>query len=54
MAFKTIEFNVDSGVATLTLNRPDRLNSFKDARGSAHRDEESEGGSLHPLLVAHR
>ena len=28
MAFKTIEFNVDSGVATLTLNRPDRLNSF--------------------------
>lgn len=28
MAFKTIEFNVDSGVATLTLNRPDRLNCF--------------------------
>ena len=28
MAFKTIEFNVDSGIATLTLNRPDRLNSF--------------------------
>jgi 2-(1,2-epoxy-1,2-dihydrophenyl)acetyl-CoA isomerase len=28
MAFKTIEFNIDSGVATLTLNRPDRLNSF--------------------------
>jgi 2-(1,2-epoxy-1,2-dihydrophenyl)acetyl-CoA isomerase len=28
MTFKTIEFNVDSGVATLTLNRPDRLNSF--------------------------
>ncbi len=28
MAFKTIEFNVESGVATLTLNRPDRLNSF--------------------------
>jgi len=28
MAFKTIEFNVDSGVATLTLNRPDRLNSI--------------------------
>jgi 2-(1,2-epoxy-1,2-dihydrophenyl)acetyl-CoA isomerase len=28
MAFKTIKFNVDSGVATLTLNRPDRLNSF--------------------------
>lgn len=28
MSFKTIEFKVDSGVATLTLNRPDRLNSF--------------------------
>ena len=28
MTFKTIEFNVDSGFATLTLNRPDRLNSF--------------------------
>jgi 2-(1,2-epoxy-1,2-dihydrophenyl)acetyl-CoA isomerase len=28
MAFTSIEFNVDSGVATLTLNRPDRLNSF--------------------------
>ncbi|MFB3077083.1 MAG: 2-(1,2-epoxy-1,2-dihydrophenyl)acetyl-CoA isomerase PaaG [Lysobacterales bacterium] len=28
MAFKTIEFNIDSGFATLTLNRPDRLNSF--------------------------
>ncbi len=28
MTFKTIEFKVDSGVATLTLNRPDRLNSF--------------------------
>ena len=28
MTFKTIEFNIESGVATLTLNRPDRLNSF--------------------------
>ncbi|MEE8495489.1 MAG: 2-(1,2-epoxy-1,2-dihydrophenyl)acetyl-CoA isomerase PaaG [Xanthomonadales bacterium] len=28
MTFKTIQFNMDSGVATLTLNRPDRLNSF--------------------------
>ena len=28
MTFKTIEFKLDSGVATLTLNRPERLNSF--------------------------
>jgi len=28
MGFKTIEFTVDAGVATLTLNRPKALNSF--------------------------
>ncbi len=28
MSFNTIEFNVEAGVATLTLNRPDTLNSF--------------------------
>ncbi len=28
MAYNTIEFTVDSGVATLTLNRPKALNSF--------------------------
>ncbi|MBX9745540.1 MAG: 2-(1,2-epoxy-1,2-dihydrophenyl)acetyl-CoA isomerase PaaG [Hyphomonadaceae bacterium] len=28
MTFETILFSVDSGVAKLTLNRPDRLNSF--------------------------
>lgn len=28
MGFKTIEFTVDTGVATLTLNRPRALNSF--------------------------
>ncbi len=29
-AFETILLTVDNGVATLTLNRPDRLNSFND------------------------
>lgn len=29
-SFETIAFSVDAGVATLTLNRPDRLNSFND------------------------
>ena len=28
MAYETIEFKLESGVARLTLNRPDRLNSF--------------------------
>src|SRR5688572_32895770 len=28
MAYETIEFGVDTGIARLTLNRPDRLNSF--------------------------
>ena len=28
MNFETIEFNVEDGVARLTLNRPDKLNSF--------------------------
>lgn len=28
MAYQTIDFKVDGGIARLTLNRPDRLNSF--------------------------
>ena len=28
MAYETIEFKLEGGVARLTLNRPDRLNSF--------------------------
>ncbi|MEM9495234.1 MAG: 2-(1,2-epoxy-1,2-dihydrophenyl)acetyl-CoA isomerase PaaG [Pseudomonadota bacterium] len=28
MTFETIEFSIENGVAALTLNRPDRLNSF--------------------------
>ena len=28
MAYETIQFNLERGVARLTLNRPDRLNSF--------------------------
>lgn len=28
MAYETIEFKLDQGIARLTLNRPDRLNSF--------------------------
>src|ERR1044071_7466853 len=28
MTYETIEFKVEGGIARLTLNRPDRLNSF--------------------------
>lgn len=31
MHFETITYTVDAGIARLTLNRPDRLNSFTDA-----------------------
>ena len=31
MAFETILFSVEEGVARLTLNRPDKLNSFNTA-----------------------
>jgi 1,4-dihydroxy-2-naphthoyl-CoA synthase len=31
MPFETILFEIDEGVATLTLNRPDKLNSFTGA-----------------------
>ena len=31
MTFETITYQVEAGIARLTLNRPDRLNSFTDA-----------------------
>ena len=31
MSYETIQFTIDSGIATLTLNRPERLNSFTQA-----------------------
>jgi 2-(1,2-epoxy-1,2-dihydrophenyl)acetyl-CoA isomerase len=31
MTYDTIQFTIDAGIATLTLNRPDRLNSFTQA-----------------------
>jgi 2-(1,2-epoxy-1,2-dihydrophenyl)acetyl-CoA isomerase len=38
MSYESILFAVDAGVARLTLNRPDRLNSFTDAMHAEVRD----------------
>ena len=38
MSYENILFTVDAGIARLTLNRPDRLNSFNDAMHAEVRD----------------
>ncbi len=38
MAYQSILFSIDQGIARLTLNRPDRLNSFTDAMHAEVRD----------------
>jgi len=38
MAYDTILFQLEGGIARLTLNRPDRLNSFTDAMHAELRD----------------
>lgn len=38
MTYESIEFSIDSGIALLTLNRPDRLNSFTQAMHLEVRD----------------
>jgi len=38
MTYEHILFSIDSGIARVTLNRPDRLNSFNDAMHAQLRD----------------
>lgn len=38
MAYETIEFEITDGVAVLTLNRPDRMNSFNTQMHAEVRD----------------
>ena len=38
MHYETIQFTIDTGIATLTLNRPERLNSFTQAMHREVRD----------------
>jgi len=38
MSYESIKFSIDNGIAVLTLNRPDRLNSFTQAMHREVRD----------------
>jgi len=38
MSYESIQFSIDNGIAVLTLNRPDRLNSFTQAMHGEVRD----------------
>ena len=38
MTYESIQFKIDNGIAVLTLNRPDRLNSFTQAMHGEVRD----------------
>ena len=55
MPFETILFEIDGGVATLTLNRPDKLNAFtaamhEELREAMHRVRTEQG--VRALLIA--
>src|SRR5258705_13541210 len=53
MNYENILFSVDEGIARLTLNRPDRLNSFNDAMHAEVRDALArvKDGSARVLLL---
>jgi 2-(1,2-epoxy-1,2-dihydrophenyl)acetyl-CoA isomerase len=38
MTYESIQFQIENGIAVLTLNRPDRLNSFTQAMHREVRD----------------
>ena len=54
MAYETIEFEITKGVAVLTLNRPDRMNSFNTQMHGEVRDalkQVKKDGSVRCLLI---
>ena len=51
MAYETILFSVESGVARLTLNRPDRLNSFTVQMHEEVADALSNLGEARTLII---
>ena len=51
MAYETIDFKVDGPVARITLNRPDRLNSFTAAMHSELKDALDNLGEARVLIL---
>jgi len=54
MNYENVLFSIDGGIARLTLNRPDRLNSFNDAMHAEVRDALArvrDDGSVRVLLL---
>jgi 2-(1,2-epoxy-1,2-dihydrophenyl)acetyl-CoA isomerase len=54
MAYETIQLSFDSGVAEITLNRPERLNAWTDQLGSELRSailEDSADESVRAVLI---
>jgi 2-(1,2-epoxy-1,2-dihydrophenyl)acetyl-CoA isomerase len=51
MAYETIDFKADGPVARITLNRPDRLNSFTVQMHEELRDALSNLGDAHVLVL---
>jgi 2-(1,2-epoxy-1,2-dihydrophenyl)acetyl-CoA isomerase len=54
MTYENILFSIDAGIARLTLNRPDRLNSFNDAMHAEVRgalEQVKAGASVRVLLL---
>src|ERR1043165_2513061 len=51
MAYETIEFKLEAGVARLTLNRPDRLNSFTVQMHEEVADALSKLGDARTLIL---
>jgi 2-(1,2-epoxy-1,2-dihydrophenyl)acetyl-CoA isomerase len=54
MTYESIQFTIENGIATLTLNRPDRLNSFTQAMHREVRDALDKlqaDGSVRVLLL---
>lgn len=51
MAYESIRFKVDGGIARITLNRPDRLNSFTAAMHAELRDALANLGEAHVVIL---